>query len=147
MEKIYTGRKLDEFEEGEIFDSPARTITDAHIVAFSGLTGDFNPLHTDDVFCSKLPQGKRIAHGMLTLSLSLGLLNRYVEGTCIAFLGLEINFTKMVFPGDTIHIHVTVKSKRPTSKPGKGVVVFTVQTVNQTGETVLEGDFTLLVEA
>jgi len=147
MEKLYTGRKLDEFEVGEVFISPARTISDAHIVAYSGISGDFNPLHTDDEFCLNTLQSGRIAHGGLTLAVSTGLFNRYVDGTCIAFLEMGIRFLKMVHPGDSIHIRVSVKSKRLSSKGGRGVAVFTMQTINQKGEIVLEGDLTLLLTA
>jgi len=147
MERLYTGRKFDEFEVGEVFESPARTVTDAHILAFSGISGDFNPLHTDDEFCRNTPQGGRIAHGALTLAVSAGLFNRYVDGTCVAFLELGAKYLKAVRPGDTIHIRVCVKSKRLSSKGGRGVVVFSIETVNQNGDAVLEGDWTLLIEA
>jgi len=147
MEKLYTGRKFDEFEIGEEIISPARTITDAHILAFSGISGDFNPLHTDDEFCKNTPQGGRIAHGKLTLSISAGLFNRYVDGTCIAFLELSAKYLKIVRPGDTIHIRANVKSKKLSSKGGKGVIVFSIQTINQDGEVVLEGEWTLLLVA
>jgi len=147
MEKLYTGRKFDEFDVDEVFISPARTVTDAHILAFSGISGDFNPLHTDDEFCKNTPQGVRIAHGALTLTISAGLFNRYVDGTCIAFLELGAKYLKIVRPGDTIHIRVCVKNKKLSSKGGKGVIVFGIQTINQNDEIVLEGDWTLLIEA
>ena len=146
MERLYTGKKFDEFDVGAVYKSPGRTILDAHIVAFAGLSGDFNPLHTDDEFCKNTAQGGRIAHGALTFTISAGLFNRYVDGTCIAFLGLKFDYLKMVRPGDTIHILATVKSKKPSSKGGRGVVVFEIQTINQTGEVVLSGEWTLLIE-
>ena len=147
MEKIYTGKKFDEFEINEVITSPGRTVTDALIAAYSGISGDFNPLHTDDEFCKNTPQKSRIAHGGLTLTMSTGLFNRYVDGTCIAFLELNVKYVKMVYPGDTIHIRTCVKSKKLSSKGGKGVVVFVMETINQNNETVLEGDLTLLIEA
>ena len=146
MEKLYTGKTFNEFEIDEVITSPARTITDAHILAFSGISGDFNPLHTDDEFCKGTPQGVRIAHGALTLTISAGLFNRYVDGTCIAFLELGAKYLKIVCPGDTIHIKARVKSKKLSSKGGKGVVVFSVETINQNGDVVLEGDWTLLIK-
>ena len=147
MQNLYTGIMFGEFKEGDMFESPARTVTDAHISAYSGISGDFNPLHTDDEFCKSTPQGKRIAHGGLTLAISTGLLNRYVDGTCIAFLELGVQYLQMVYPGDTIHIRVCVKSTRLSSKGGKGVVVFGMQTINQDGDVVLEGDITMLIKA
>jgi acyl dehydratase len=146
MEKLYTGRNFDEFELDEIIISPARTVTDAHISAFSGISGDFNPLHTDDEFCKNTVHGGRIAHGTLTLSISAGLFNRYVDGTCIAFLEIGAKYLKAVRPGDTIHIKATVKSKKLSSKGGKGVIVFGIETINQNDEIVLEGDWTLLIK-
>lgn len=145
MDNIYTGRYYSQFAEGEVILSPARTVTEADIAAYAGLSGDFNPLHMDAVFCAKLPQGRRIAHGGLTFVISAGIFNRYVDGTCIAFLGLEFRYTRMVMAGDTLRLRITVQGKKLTSK-GKGVVAFGIETLNQREETVLEGVWTLLLE-
>ena len=146
MESVYTGRKFDEFELNETFESPGRTITDAHIVAFSGLSGDFNPLHTDDEFCKNTRQGRRIVHGALTFTIAAGMFNRYVDGSCIAFLEVNTRYLQMVFPGDTIHIRVTIIDKRLSKDGEKGVITFGIESINQAGEVVLDGKWVLLIK-
>lgn len=86
--------------------TPARTVTEADIVNFAGLSGDFNAIHTDEVFCLQLGLPGRIAHGLLTISILSGLSERvgYTEGTILAFLGMNnLSYGKYVTPGDTIH--------------------------------------------
>ena len=146
MNRIYTGRSYSGFEVGEVFESPGRTVTDAQIVAFAGLSGDFNPLHMDEEYCKlNTAQGCRIAHGALTFTISAGLFNTYVDGTCIAFLDLNFKYTKIVKIGDTLRLEVTVRNKRLTSKQDKGIVEFGVRTLNQNDEAVLEGVWTLML--
>lgn len=147
MSNLYTGLRFDEFEPGAVLESPARTVTEADIVNYAGLSGDFNPLHMDAVFAAQNTPNRRIAHGALTLALSAGLFNRFVDGTCVAFLELTARYTKYVFPGDTLHIRATVAEKNLASKGDKGVVNFDVKTLNQDGDGVLEGRWTLLIHA
>ena len=137
MEKLYTGRDFHEFEVGETIVSPARTITEAHIATYAGLSGDYNPLHTDEEFAKNTTHGGRIAHGMLTAAMAAGLLNRYVDGTCIALLDAQFKLTRAVHAGDTLHISVNVSNKRLSSKGNSGIVEFSVDMLNQLGETVL----------
>ena len=129
---------------GDVQTSPGRTVTEADIVNFAGISGDFNVLHTDAEFVKILPFGQRIAHGMLGLSIASGLVAR-IPGSeqhkFIAFLGLTWNFRKPVFIGDTIHVVRTVASKRPTKKPGLAVVVYDAKAINQRGEVCQEGEW------
>lgn len=145
MNSVYSGRTWSEFEVGEVLRSPGRTVRECDIATFAGLSGDFNPLHMDAEFCKALPQKRCIAHGGLTFTISAGLFNPFVDGTCIAFLALEFRYTQMVFPGDTLYLQATVDEKRLTSK-GKGIVCFGIETQNQRGEAVLQGKWTLLLE-
>jgi acyl dehydratase len=141
---------LEDFAAGQQFTTPARTITEADVVAFSGLSGDYNPIHTDAEFAAKTPFKQRIAHGMLGFSVVTGLVARtgIVDGTAIAFLGIEDwKFQKPVFFGDTVHVRMTVKEVRPTSKPGSGVVKRYVELVNQRGEVVQAGTLATLIRA
>jgi acyl dehydratase len=124
------------------FVSPARTVTEADIVAFAGISGDYNPLHINEEFCKKTIFGSRIAHGPLVYAIAAGLLFQLhlYDDTLIAFLGFEsLKFTKPVKPGDTIHARVKVLEKRETSHPDRGVMKRQLQVVNQRGEVVQEG--------
>ena len=102
---------LEDFKAGQVFDTPARTVTEADVVAFAGLSGDYNPLHTDAEFCAKTPFKQRIAHGMLGMSIMTGLAARtgMLDGSALAFLGIEDwRFQKPIFFGDTIHARTTI---------------------------------------
>lgn len=142
------GLFFEEFNVGDEFVSPRRTITEADIVMFSGLSGDYNPLHTDEVFAKETMFGARIAHGMLVLSISTGLAARtgIVDGTAMAFLGIvDWKFVAPVLIGDTVHVKQIVESKRETKKPDRGVITFKSQIMNQKNEVVQEGLRTLMV--
>ncbi|MEL7610481.1 MAG: MaoC/PaaZ C-terminal domain-containing protein [Bacillota bacterium] len=147
MEKLYTGRDFHGFEVGETLVSPGRTITEAHIAAYAGLSGDFNPLHTDEEFARNTVHGGRIAHGMLTAGIAAGMLNRYVDGTAVALLDAQFKLTRAVRAGDTLHISATVANKRLSSKGNSGIVEFGVDMLNQNGETVLSGAWKILLNA
>ena len=104
------GMWFEEFEVGQRIITPGRTITESDIVSFAGLSGDYNQIHTDAEFSSKTPFGKRVAHGLLVLSIASGLAMRtgVLEGTVLAFR--EINnwkFSLPVFIGDTIYTELT----------------------------------------
>lgn len=143
------GLYYEDFAVGQQWLSPRRTVTEADIVAFAGVSGDFNPLHTDEEFCrNETPFGGRIAHGALVLSIATGLKFRLglTEGTLIAFLGMqEWNFKGPVRIGDTVAVRVIIESLRATKHPERGVVVQRVQVINQKGEVVQEGLHNLLM--
>jgi len=141
------GAFYEDLEVGACYTTKSRTVTEADIVNFAGVTGDFNEIHMSEEFAQKTPFGKRIAHGMLGLSMSMGLvqqLNLYQE-TVIAFLGLTWNFKGPILIGDTIHVVQSIKSKRETKNPERGIVVWEGKIVNQRGEVVQEGERTLMV--
>ena len=141
---VSDGIYFEDLEVGREVISPARTVTEADIVNFAGISGDFNILHMDAEFAKKTPFGQRIAHGLLGLSIAsgLGARNPGVEQhKFIAFLGMTWDFRHPVFIGDTIHMSQTVSSKRPTKKPGLGVVVYDVKVINQRGEVCQEGQW------
>ena len=145
---ISMGKYYEEFEPGEVYTTKARTVTEADIVNFAALSWDTNPLHTDKEFASKTPFGERIAHGMLGLVISTGLSQSLgiLDDTIIAFLGLEWRFTAPVKIGDTLHMTQTVREKRETKKPDRGIIVLDAKLVNQRGETVQEGSRTLMIK-
>jgi acyl dehydratase len=136
------GMYWEEWEIGAEFESPARTVTEADIVQFAGLSGDYNPLHVNEEYCKTTIFGGRIAHGPLVYAIAAGLLFQLhlYDDTLIAFLGFEdLRFTKPVKPGDTIHARVKVLEKQETSKPDRGVMKRQLQVINQRGEVVQEG--------
>ncbi len=142
------GRHFEEFKVGETFRSQARTVNPGDVSNFAGITGDFNPLHTDEEFAKKTPFAGRIAHGLLTLGISGGQQNQLglFEGTTLALLGFDkLRFTGPVHFGDTIHTELTVKEAKESSKPDRGVVVFDTVVRNQRGETVLQFEQSVLL--
>jgi acyl dehydratase len=141
------GLFFEDFSIGDQFATPGRTVTDAEIALFAGLSGDFNPLHTDEEFAKTTPFGRRVAHGVLGLALAIGLSSRLglFDGTGLAFLGVEWSFRRPIFIGDTVHVRFTVRDKRPAKKPGGGILALATELVNQRGEIVQEGSRTYLV--
>ena len=142
------GLYFNEFEVGQIVISPARTITVADVVAFAGLSGDYNPLHTDSEFAEATPYGQRIAHGLLGLSVASGLAARsgFIDGTVQAFTGLTWKFRRPILLGDTIRIKAVVTKTRAMSSMGGGMVVLNVTVLNQRDEAVQRGEWTLLIK-
>ena len=139
-------RYFDEIEIGEEFLSPGRTVTEADIVMFAGLSGDYNVLHTDAEFMKTSIFGERIAHGLLGLSMSSGLLSRAMRPfAIIAFMELRWKFKGPIKIGDTIKVRAKVLSKKETSKPDRGVISLKREVVNQRGEVVQEGETDLMV--
>jgi acyl dehydratase len=139
---------FEDIEVGAEYVSPGRTVTEADIVAFAGLSGDYNVLHTDAEFMKTSIFGERIAHGLLGLAISSGLGARAVPRpfATIAFLGLRWRFKGPIKIGDTIKVRLAVSGKRDTSKPDRGIVTIQRSVVNQRGEVVQEGDTEIMVE-
>lgn len=139
-------RYFEEIEVGEEYLSPGRTVTEADIVIFAGLSGDYNVLHTDAEFMKSSIFGERIAHGLLGLAIQSGLLTRAMRPyATLAFLGLRWKFKGPIKIGDTIKVRARVISKKETSKPDRGIVTLERQVINQKGEVVQEGETDLTV--
>lgn len=139
---------FEDFEIGATFSTTARTITEADVMAFAGISGDFNPLHVDREFSKSSPFGEPIAHGLLVLSVAsgLGVQTGIFTGTNLAFLGLEDwRFVGAVKFGDTIRMESTVLETRRTSKPDRGVVRIGQEIKNQRDEVVQKGVFVSLM--
>ena len=118
-----------------------RTITEADIVGFAGLSGDYNPLHVDEVFAAATPFGGRIAHGPMGIGMAFGLASRLdlIDGTVIALLGVQWDFSAPVRAGDTIHALIEVSATRASKQPGQGVLTLAFDIRNQSGATVQKG--------
>ena len=142
------GLTFDQFKIGDVFASQARTVTEADVVNFAGLSGDFNPLHTDEEFGKTTPFGTRIAHGMLVATMATGMSNwtGVFEGTTLALMEQLIQYKSPTKFGDTVHLELKVLEKKETSKPDRGVVVFETRVLNQEGKAVLEGKWTLMMK-
>ncbi len=128
-----TGKYFDDFVVGEAGISSGRTITEADIVNFAGLTGDWYELHTNKEFAANGPFGQRIAHGALIFSIATGLALRMdpPSEALIAFYGLDhLRFVKPVFIGDTIHVRQTVLEKTERDA-GSGVITARSEVINQ----------------
>ncbi len=132
----------EEWTVGREWETAGRTMTEAAIEACAGLSGDYNPLHTNEEFARQGPFGTRVAHGPLVYLFAAGLLFQLhlYDDTLVAFLGFDrLAFTGPVRIGDTIRARVRVTDTRPTSKPDRGVVTRAITVVNQRDEVVLEG--------
>jgi acyl dehydratase len=141
------GRTFEEFVIDEEIVSGARTVTEADVVNFACLSGDFHPQHMNEEFAGKGPLGARIAHGLLVLSMATGLLNQTgaFEGTSIAILEVTTRFVKAVKFGDTIWATQKIVRKKETSKPDRGVLTTRITVLNQDDQTILEADLVMLV--
>jgi 3-hydroxybutyryl-CoA dehydratase len=143
------GYYFEEFEEGVELETPARTITETDIQLFSGLTGDYNQLHTDVEFTKDTIFGQRIAHGLLGLSIAQGLATRlgFIEGTAVALREVTWKFVGPIFIGDTVHLEVKVAHKKAMPRLGMGMITFDLALVNQKEESVQKGQWKALIQS
>lgn len=144
------GLFFEEFEIGHTFTTPARTITETDIVAFAGLSGDYNLIHTDAAYAKTTAFGQRIAHGLLSLSVVSGLAVRsgFMEGTVLAFREVsKWKFSLPVFIGDTIHAEIEVVETKSLPRLGGGAVNLQFRVKNQDAKTVMRGIFNLLIQS
>jgi acyl dehydratase len=139
-------RWFDDFAVGETFESPAKTLTDAHFMFFAGMTGDAHPLHYDDEYAKKTRFGRRLAHGLLLTSLTAvgaSTLAPIIEDSIVAFVEQRTNFRGPAFIGDTVkprHEIVALERKRSA-----GLLTLRVTLENQRGEIILEGEHRYLI--
>ena len=141
------------FEEIQVGDSlltHRRTVTEADIANFGGVSGDYFYMHFDEIAAKQTQFGKRIAHGYFVLSAAAGLFVSPAPGPVLANYGLDtLRFIKPVGIGDTIQARLTCKRKidRPTKKDQapQGVVAWDVEVTNQDGEPVASYDILTLV--
>ena len=132
---------LGDISPGDTHTSSRLTVTEAHIVGFAGLTGDFNPLHMDEESAKQGPFGRRIAHGMLSYSMSTGMRSAIDDWEILAFLETGRRFKGPVFIGDTLHYEATVLEVRPSaSKKDRGIVRVAMSLRKQDGSVVQEGE-------
>jgi itaconyl-CoA hydratase len=136
--------------KGDEFETAGLTVTESHLVIWSGLTGDSVALHTDAEYAARSAFGQRIAHGPLTMSLAIGLSvqQRIFERNVLAWLGVdEVRAQRPVFCGDTIHAKLRIAELRSSSKPGRDVCVLGYSVCNQDDDEVMTFKNTLLLQA
>jgi acyl dehydratase len=139
-------RWFEDFTLGDHFESPGKTLTDAHFMFFAGMTGDAHPLHYDDEYAGKTRFGRRLAHGLLLASMTAvgaSTLAPQIEASIVAFVEQTTRFTRPVFIGDTVrprHEVVGLDRKRTA-----GLLTLRVTLTNQRGDVVLEGEHRYLI--
>jgi acyl dehydratase len=140
---------FEDFHAGQVFTSQARTITETDVVTFAGWSWDTNPVHTDAESAASGRFGGRIAHGVLGLSVALGLASRLgvFEGCSVALLGIDgWRFRRPLVPGDTVRCRVEILDTRLTSSGETGILQRRFTLLNQRDEVVQEGDMGLMVQ-
>jgi acyl dehydratase len=142
------GLYFEEFSAGQKIISVGRTITESDVVSFAGLTGDYNLIHTDMEYSKTTPFGQRVAHGLLCLSIGMGLATRtgFIEGTVLAFREImSWKFVKPVFIGDTIHIELEVLETKEIRRLGGGLIQIKADIKNQHGDVTARGTWEALI--
>lgn len=138
---------FEDFELGEVFRIPSKTITDAHFLFFAGLTGDNHPIHYDAEYAKTTRFGKPVTHGLLVASMTAAgasTLNPHLEGSVVAFVEQSSRFLAPVLLGDTITPELEVDELIP--KREVGVVRLRSRVTNQRGELCLEGMHAYLIK-
>ena len=142
------GLYFEEYEVGQSIISQGRTVTEADVVAFAALSGDWNPMHTEAELASEHPFGQRVAHGLLVLSIASGLAVRlgFLEETALAFRELgDWKFSLPVYFGVTVRVRATVIETKLMRRLGGGLVTLKVQILNQDDKVVQRGTWGVLV--
>ena len=146
---VQRGLYFEEFTVGDSLVTAGRTVTEADIVNFAALSGDWTTIHTDAEYAKGIMFGERIAHGALVLSIATGLAVRsgVIEGTVIAFRDLTWKFSGGVKIGDTVRVRLQIGEKKAMPRLGGGSVLMNVEVINQRDETVQRGTWTRLVKS
>ena len=142
------GLYFEEFFVGQKVTTVGRTVSEADIFTFAGLTGDFNEIHTNAAFAASTQFGQRIAHGLLGLSLATGLIMRtgFLEGTVLAFREInEWRFVKPFYIGDTICAELNITETKSLPRIGGGSIIAAITVKNHGGEACQRGSLNLLV--
>ena len=145
MNNIVRSLYFEDFTVGQRFVTKARTITEADIVNFAGLSWDHNQLHTDAEYAASTLYGKRIAHGLLGVIAHAGLSYELTEESLLALLELTWQFKAPIYIGDTIHVEQTVKNLRESRSADRGILTFEKALINQKDEVVQTGTTTILL--
>lgn len=143
---------FEDFPQGRVVETGSITVTEAHIVAWANLTGDWNCLHMDEVWARERgPFGARVAHGPFVFGLAVGLMERTgaFGDAVLAWLGADaLRANAPTFLGDTLRVRATVLEARPSrSDPSRGIVTLRYEVLKNDGEEVLSCRFVLMMRA
>lgn len=151
MEEIerIEGKYFEEIAIGDIAESSGRTITESDIMLFADFTGDHNPVHTNAEYAKGTIYGEQVAHGLLGLSIAGGLAwhTGLLERTAEALIGMEWKFRNPIYIGDIIRLRAEVRKKKEMPRMNGGFVTFNATLLNQRGETVQKGTWTVLIRS
>lgn len=141
------GLYYEEYMVGQKMVTRGRTVTEADLVNFAGLTGDYNPMHTNAEYAANSFLGQRVAHGMLALSYIVGQAYQlgFLEKTVLSFRSVDMKFSAPVYIGDTIHGELTIAEKKDAARLGGGIVTIEVRIINQEGKAVQKGQWSALI--
>ena len=141
------GFYFEDFEIGQAFVTAGRTVTEADIVAFAGLSGDFNSIHTNAEFARTTPYGQRIAHAVLGIAFVTGLTARLgiFDGTAVEFVGMDWRFVAPILIGDTVHCEITIAAKEEGARPDRGALVREIRLLKHDGTVAQTGTSTMMV--
>src|SRR5207302_7217143 len=138
---------FDDVTVGQEWESLGRTVTQADIVNFAGLSGDFNPIHLDHEFAKTTLFRQPVAHGLLVFSMASGLAVNSPPMRTLAFLSIrDWQFREPIFIGDTIRVRTTVLEKELRARGRRGAITWERKLVNQSGKVAQEGVILTLVE-
>lgn len=136
----------EEITPGMAWETGGITVTEAHLLAFAGLSGDFYDIHVDDAYAQALGYPGRIAHGLLGLAMADGLKNRaQTQLAAIVSLGWRWRFVGPILIGDRLQASIRVTGLRPTRHADRGIVTLGFDLRTQRGETVQEGENDMMV--
>jgi acyl dehydratase len=142
------GMYFEDFELEQQIITVGRTVTETDVVQYAGLSGDYNQIHTDAEYSKDIAFGRRVAHGLLVVSIVSGLAFQtgVMEGTVIAFREIgSWKFSRPVFIGDTVHAVLEVVNLKKLPRLGGGSVDIKISVINQEGKTVMSGVWTVLM--
>lgn len=143
------GRYFEEFSVGQSLVTAGRTITESDVVNFAGVSGDFNQMHVDAEYAAVGEFGERVAHGLLVVSIAVGLIVQtgLMEGTVLAFREMDWKFSRAVLIGDTVRAKIEITRLKSLPRLGGGSINAKVTVLNQQDQAVHRGNMVLLVRS
>lgn len=138
-----------DFEVGQGFDSPGRTVTETDLSLFCMLSGDWHPLHSDEEYAKTTQFGRRVGGGVFGVALVTGAMGRWgiFEASVIAMLSIgDWRFVGPIYVGDTLSVRMTIAGKRLTKSGSVGIIDRNFEIRNQRGETVQSGRSDALIK-
>ncbi|MGB3865151.1 MAG: MaoC/PaaZ C-terminal domain-containing protein [Xanthobacteraceae bacterium] len=139
----------EDFEIGQVFDSPGRTVTETDLSLFCMMSGDWHPLHSDEEYAKTTQFGRRVVGGVFGVALVTGAMSRWgiFESSVIAMLSIgNWRFVGPIYVGDTLSVRMTIVEKRPTKNGSVGIIDREFEIRNQRGEVIQTGRSDALIK-